>query len=148
MENISFDMDSFESDLGTPTSQKLIKILVSWNTLSLQDLIDKSSMSKSQVHSTLKKLHKHKIVYSPSRGAYNLLDSPFTNLLKEAYRVKILEVINSEIYQVMQFLKTKQLETAEKKFTKLIEQYAPILRESFSYQLSSLSHDLIDIMKD
>lgn len=148
MQNISFDMDSFVSDLGTPTAQKIIKILVSWSSLSLQGLIDKSHMSKSQILSTLKKLLKQKIVYSPSRGIYNLLDDPFTNLLKEAYQVKLLEVINSEIYQVNHLLKTKQFEKADNKFINLIDQYSPILRESFSHQLSSLSHYFIEIMKD
>ncbi len=148
MHNVSIDMDRFEADFGTPTAQKIIKILASWSTLSLQDLIDKSQMSKSQVHSTLKRLVKHNIVYSSSRGIYKLHDDPFTNLVKQAYRIKLREVINAEIYQINQLVKTNNLEIAENKFIRLIDQYSPVLHESFSLQLSSISHHFIDTMKD
>ena len=148
MQNISVDVNNFETVLGTPTAQKLIKILVTWSPLSVQDLVSKSNVSKSQVHSTLKSLIAHSIVQSPSRGIYTFLDTPFTKLLKEAYRVKILELINSEIYNIKQLLKKNHLDRAESKFSELIDQYYPLLQDTFSSHLSSLSLRFIEMMKE
>jgi DNA-binding transcriptional regulator GbsR (MarR family) len=148
MQNIIVDDNNFESVLGTPTAQKVIKLLVSWSSLSVQDLVIKSNYSKSQVHSTLKKLVAYNIIHSPSRGIYAFQDTPFSNLLKEAYMVKILELINSQIYHIKQLLKKNQLDEAEKKFSELIKQYHPVLQESFSSQLSSLSLRFIEILRE
>ncbi|MHA1728085.1 MAG: hypothetical protein ACTSWY_05075 [Promethearchaeota archaeon] len=144
MQNITENPNNFEIVLGTPTSQKLIKLLVTWRTLSVQDLIIKSHISKSQVHNTLKNLITQNIVHSPSRGIYSLFDSPFMKLFEEAYHLKIIEIINSEIYGIKHLLKNDKLVLAEKKFSDLVEQYNPILHDSFSSVFSSLSSQFIE----
>lgn len=148
MANISVDVNDFETVLGTPTAQKLIKLLVTWTSLSAQDLVAKSKVSKSQIHSTLKKLISQKILQSPSRGIYSFLETPFTELLEEAYRVKIFELINSEIYAIKHLLRQNKVDTADRKFSNLVEQYSPILQESFTSHLSSLSLRFIEKMKE
>lgn len=148
MQNISVDANDFETVLGTPTAQKLIKLLVTWISLSAQDLVAKTKISKSQVHSTLNKLISQNILQSPSRGIYTFLSTPFTELLKEAYRIKIIELINSEIYVIKNLINRNKVDSAERRFSNLVDQYSPILQESFTSHLSSLSLRFIEKMKE
>lgn len=144
MQKITDNQNNFETVLGTPTAQKIIKLLVTWDILSVQDLKKKSHVSKSQVHNTLKNLISLDIVDSPSRGIYSLYNNPFMKLLGEAYTLKIIELINSEIYKIKHLLKNDKLELAENKFTDLVAQYEPILQNSFSSILSSISSQFIE----
>jgi DNA-binding transcriptional regulator GbsR (MarR family) len=144
MQKITNNPSSFEAVLGTPTAQKIVKLLVTWDSLSIQNLVSKSHISKSQVHITLKNLISQSIVFSPSRGNYTLPESPFMKSFKKTYLIKIIELINSEIYIIKQFLKDDKLEQAEKKFSEMVEQYDPILQKSFSSMLSSLSSRFIE----
>lgn len=144
MQNIKMNINEFDAVLGTPTAQKLIRFLVVWPSLSVQDLVNKSNISKSQIHITLKNLITHSMVISPSRGIYALSGTPFARSLKDAYHIKIVEQINSQIYHIKQLLKKKKISLAEDKFQELVTLYQPILHESFSTHLSSLSLRFIE----
>ncbi|MFV2016567.1 MAG: hypothetical protein ACC656_14145 [Candidatus Heimdallarchaeota archaeon] len=86
------------------------------------------------------------IVNSSSRGIYKNSDSQFAKLLKEAYLAKLHELINVEMYVISKLLKKKNLELAQKKFDDLVLLYDPILKGSFRYILSSLSHQFIEVL--
>ena len=145
--------DQIENVLGTPTSQKIIRLLVVWKSLNVQDLAEKSRISKPQIHTTMRKLKDQNMVVSPSRGSYTITDTPFMNLLKKAYYIRIVELINQQLYTVNKLLRvekgsetvnTENIEKAHEIYNYLVQQYNPILRESFKQQLNSLSHQFID----
>ena len=122
-------------------------MLVCWSVLSIADLREKSGLSKSQLHTTLNNLQAENIAQLQSRGLYSLTDNPFTKNLKEAYKAKMIDVINLSIYHIKQQLKNKLLKEAEVLYVDLLAQYDPLLNEHFPYIISSLAKRFIEAYK-
>ena len=136
-----------ENVIGTPSAQKVIVLLVVWPSLTIKELTEKTKLSKSQIHATIKNLQEIELVTMRARGQYTLATNKFANLLKEAYQEKILEVINKQIYDIKQTLKKDDIEQATEIYKELEDNYEPLLNESFPFILSSLSQRFIDAYK-
>ena len=136
-------LNDFDTILGTPSAQKIIKFLVVWDKLSVKELAAKSSVSESQIHSSLKNLKAISLVEHESRGIYTLSDSPFSVKLKEAYYTGILEEINKKITSIKKLLKNNDLEQAKANFSLLKMQYDPFLKAHFLFIIDSLAKQIL-----
>jgi len=134
----------FEEGLGSRSSQKIIALLTIWETLSVEDIILKTGISKSQVHVCLKNLLNNDLLKRKTKGIYTLSDSNFMNLLGKAYETKINQIISEKINEIQKLIKLNNYNQAELLFNALVDQYTPILDKNFGLIISSLSHEFID----
>ena len=93
-------LSEIESYLGTPRAQKILQILVCWETMPVKEIITKSGLSESQVHTTLRNLERIGTINHESRGIYRLSSNEFTQLLKKAYLVVINQVIGQKLHDL------------------------------------------------
>lgn len=135
---------SLENAIGTPSAQKVLLLLVTWPNLSIKELISKSKLSKSQIHGTLKNLQQIGLVTAITRGQYSLDNNKFAHLLQEAYTEKIIETLNKQIYLIKQMVKKNDLVKATELYDEIYALYEPILKNNFSYILSSLANSFIE----
>ena len=140
-------MLQIEKVIGTPSAQKVIVLLVIWPSLTIKELTEKTKLSKSQIHATIKNLQEIELATMRTRGQYTLATNKFANLLKEAYQEKILEAINKQIYEIKQTIKKDDVERATEMYKELKDNYEPLLNESFPFILSSLSQRFIEAYK-
>lgn len=141
---IHLGASDYDGILGTPTSQQIIRWLSIWSDLSVKELCEKIGVSESQIHSTLRKLAGIGVVTKVRRGSYSLGTEPFVSHLKEAYLSNSTNLVNSNIYQIKQLLKRKEIEEAENLYNHLVKLYEPLLKERFSLVMHSLAHSFID----
>ena len=138
------EMQRLENAIGTPSAQKIVILLVTWQNLTIKELITKTKLSKSQIHTTLKNLQNIELVSMITRGKYAMANNKFAHLLQDAYTEKIFQTINKQIYLIKQALKGKDMETANELYDDLYEQYEPLLTKNFRYIMSSLAHRFIE----
>lgn len=136
-------LDELDVVLGNPVSQKLLRLLTCWPSLPVAELVSKSRLDPKLVHHALGQLVRSDILHEISSGVYAIFINSFTKPLQEAYRAKLLEFINAELYTIQQLLK-KGDRTASNRFRALLEQYKPVLEESFVMQMNSIAHQAID----
>lgn len=138
------ELDSLNRSLGTPSAQRIFELLTCWDSLSTKDIIKKSGISESQIYTTLGNLEKAGLVTKKTRGIYTTTDTKFTKLLKDAYLAKIEQVIGRELYFLGKHIDTLPLEQISERWTPLVEQWEPILREKFPQKMSSLAGHIVD----
>ena len=146
--HIDPEMEEFDRALGTPTSQKIIKLLSCWNSLSSKELISKTKMSESQIYITLQNLEKCGIVQKKARGIYSFDDSPFAQALYHTYRMKLEEIVGSAIYRFRKRMEKIPLNQMLEEFKELVILWDPILKDKFKFQMSSIAENIIDIQSD
>lgn len=138
------NIGEYEKALGKPSAQKIITLLTCWNSLSLKEIIQKTGLSESQVHNTLKSLIELNIILKKSRGIYAISNSKFAKHLKTAYEDIIKQTTGNILFDISKNIDTLPLSELETKWKDLIDQFEPFLKEHFSNQLSSLSSHIID----
>jgi DNA-binding MarR family transcriptional regulator len=130
--------------LGTPSAQNIIRTLACWEGLPVKELIEKTNLSESQIHTTLKNLIKIGIVTSPSRGYYQFTQTEVVKKIQEAYATILIQSVGEELYKIM---KTSSEYTSEELATilnKLQEKWGPIIQKHYSRMFSSLIETAID----
>ena len=142
--SIKSDSFNFDSILGTPTSQQIIRLLSIWPELSVKELQEKTSLSETQIHNTLKNLISIDVVKKIKRGIYSLNTNSFTNSLKDAFISNTTEIINNKIYSILQKLKNGEREDAQNEFEVLVLLYNPLLETRFSKVMNSLAHSFLE----
>ena len=143
-EQKNISLDDFDSILGTPSTQKLFKLLVVWQKLSVKEIIEKIKISETQTYTILKNLEKIGIVEKKTRGIYSLTDNKFINLLKNAYSENLKEFLGKKLYQLSDILEENESELVIEEIIGLLKTWEPFLKEHFSHKLSTLSGHLID----
>ena len=135
------DYDSF---LGTPTSQQIIRLLSIWGDLAIKEIVAKLSVRESQIHYTLSNLRKIGVVEKIRRGNYKLTDTPFAQHMKDAFISNSTNIISETIYNIHQLLKQADIDRAQELFEQLVALYDPILKTRFSYNMNSLAHSFLE----
>lgn len=138
------DVFDFDSTLGTPTSQQIIRFLSIWSELSIKEIQEKISLSETQIHNTLKNLIRIGVVMKVRRGVYSLNPSPFTENIKNAYISNTTQILNNIIYIIKQKLKEKDIQRANEEYDNIILLYQPLLEEKFSRMMHSLAHSFLE----
>lgn len=138
------ELNVLSKDLGNPSIQKLLFILTVYDQLPINKLLELSGLSESQLHLTIKKMLNIKLIKKITRGMYSLTDDQFMLRLKEAYKTKIVDDVNTKINEIWNYLKKNNLEESFNLFKEIDRFYGPILVTNFSYQLNSLSHEFLD----
>lgn len=130
--------------LGTPSAQNIIRTLACWEGLPVKELIEKTNLSESQIHTTLKNLTKIGIITSPSRGYYQFTQTEVVKKFQEAYTSILIQSVGENLYEIM---KTSNEYTPEELTTilgKLQEKWGPIIQNHYSRMFSSLIENTID----
>ncbi len=142
---ISLDRENdLDRILGTPSAQNIIRTLACWEGLPVKELIEKTNLSESQIHTTLKNLIKIGIVTSPSRGYYQFTQTEVVKKIQEAYTSILIQSVGEDLYKIM---KTSNEYTPEELATilgKLQEKWGPIIQNHYSRMFSSLIENMID----
>ena len=138
----------FEEGLGNKSSQKIISLLTIWEMLSVEEIILKTGISRSQVHSCLKNLLNKRLLKRKSKGVYCLSNDNFMKLLREAYETKINQIINEKIHNIQKLIKNNEIEEAARLFKVVVAQYEPVLDRNFGLIISSLTHEFLDEILD
>ena len=137
-------LDEVDSFLGTPSAQKILRILVCWDILPIKEIKKKSGLSESQVHATIRNLQKIGIIEQESRGLYKLSLNKFPQLLKEAYLVFLNQVVGQSLYNLSKNLDNLTHEEVSKKLVFLMNQCKPILEQNYASKIASLAEYLVD----
>ena len=122
-----FMTETVDSILGTPSSQRLLRLLFCWEQLPIKEIINKSNLSESQVYNTLRNLESIGLVKTISRGIYTHTDSSFTIKLKEAYLSQLVQLIGKELHYLSSELDKLAYEQLDKRFTVLVALWEPLL---------------------
>jgi len=137
-------LDEVDSFLGTPSAQKILRILVCWEILPIKEIKKKSGLSESQVHATIRNLQKIGIIEQESRGLYKLSLNKFPQLLKEAYLVFLNQVVGQSLYNLSKNPDNLTHEEVSKKLVFLMNQCKPILEQNYASKIASLAEYLVD----
>ena len=130
--------------LGSPSAQKLLQILACWDSLSVKEMAQKTALSESQIHVTLKNLEKIELVVKKGWGRYSLSDSQFAHLLKAAYLNILEQIIGNEIFQIATELDNTPSEELKIYYTSLVDRWEPILVQKYSARMNALAEYFID----
>lgn len=137
-------LGEIDNILGTPSSQKIIRLLVSWNLLSIKDIMEKSGLSESQTHATIKQLKQISLIMNQSRGIYKFADNKFAKQIQEAYYTSTIEIINWRISTIKKLLKEDKYQQAKVDYALLHQQYQPLLRLHFRLHMDSLAKRMLE----
>ncbi|HKZ42356.1 MAG TPA: hypothetical protein VJ044_15435 [Candidatus Hodarchaeales archaeon] len=142
-----FTTQSLDSVLGSPSSQRILRILLCWNELPTKKIVKKANLSDSQVYNTLKSLESIGLVTSPSRGIYSILKTPFSEKLGEAYLVQLVQLIGKELYLLGKNLDSFPFAELDKRFSLLVERWEPLIDKHFSSKASFLAEHILERAK-
>ncbi|HMF31670.1 MAG TPA: hypothetical protein VKK79_09660 [Candidatus Lokiarchaeia archaeon] len=137
--SIDSDIHNLDRYLGSPSSQKVLQLLTCWETLSVKEIALKAALSESQVHVTLNRLEKLDLVVKQAWGKYSFSNSKFASLLKTAYSAILEQIIGNEIYQLTKQMDNIPRETLEAQYSKIVDQWGPLLSAKFSFQMNELA---------
>lgn len=138
------ELTNLNKILGTPSTQIVLQLLVCWDELAVKELIEKSKFSESQIHTTLQNLEKEGLVQKKSRGIYRLTESKFILSLKEAYLVKLEQLIGKQLYSLAEKIDILSLEELHRIWNELVELWNPILKKYFVIKASQIAGHIID----
>lgn len=130
--------------LGTPSAQTILRLLSIWDQLPLKEVQNKSELSESQVHATLKRLVDIHILHKVTKGLYSYSPDNFASLLKEAYKEKNIHHVNTRLTHINSLLKENKIEEAQQAYQNLITGYEPMLDTYFSHLMSALTHSFLE----
>lgn len=136
--------EMFDKTLGTPSAQKILRFLVCWEKISFRELIAKSNLSESNVHSTLRKLQRSGLVSSGVRGIYQLTDDDFTKTLTTSYSILIKRIIARNLYNLSKQMEVTSPEKILDQLLLLKDLYGPYIDRYYSKKFSSLVGSLIN----
>lgn len=127
--------------LGIPSTHKILEILTVWGELTVDEIIEKTKLSRNQVYNVLKMLVENGLVEKVNRGKYKLASNPRTKHLAMFYKESIIMQIGSYLQAIIE-----EREKADpEKLTEIIEKYETILKEHFKWVMHSLIEmNLID----
>ena len=137
-------LDQMDRILGTPSAQKIFRIMVCWEILPVKEIIDLSGLSESQVHATLLNLEKLTLIEKRSRGIYSSTDSSFSQSLKKSYLDQIIPVVGTIIFNLFKKISKAPKEEIWKEYVDLEKMYRPLLKKEFPFQMSSLVEEFIE----
>lgn len=141
---LASQMEQLDKILGTPSAQRILRILVCWKSLPFKEVIPRAGFSVSQINSTLNQLEKAQIVTKESRGFYALMDTPFVERLTEAYTQLLVQNIGMELYRLTKGLDKLTPQEISLRLNELIFHWKPLLEQHFSHKLSSLVGHTVD----
>lgn len=141
---VSSQLEQVDKILGTPSAQRILRILVCWKSLSFKKIIPRAGFSISQINSTLNQLEKAQIVTKESRGIYALADTPFVARLTEAYTQLLIQNIGTEFYRLTKGLDELPPQEMSSRLNGLIFHWKPLLEQHFPHKLSSLVGHTVD----
>ncbi|MHA1944847.1 MAG: winged helix-turn-helix domain-containing protein [Candidatus Hodarchaeales archaeon] len=136
--------EMFDKTLGTPSAQKILRFLVCWEKIPFRELIAKSNLSESNVHSTLRKLQRSGLVSSDVRGIYQLTDDDFTKTLTASYSILIKRIIARNLYNLSKQMEVTSPEKILDQLLLLKDLYGPYIDRYYSKKFSSLVGSLIN----
>ena len=138
------ELQAVERSFGTPSAQKIIQIVVCWETVTVKQLSEISELSESQVHATLQNLIDADIIKRESRGNYILSDSPFARELKVAYESLIERVLGKFMYNLNNQLDELTPEEISDRLDYMVKRWKPMMEKLYRSNLSSLAEHIID----
>jgi DNA-binding MarR family transcriptional regulator len=142
--SIRIDQDHLENYLGTPSAQRILRILACWEKLPVKDIIKLSGLSQSQVHATLRNLEEIKLITREERGIYIFSGESFPQHLKEAYQIELNMDLGQQLYDIEKNLDDTPANEVVITLANLIKQWKPFLEHNYHRQLSSLAEYLVD----
>jgi len=127
--------------LGIPSTHKILETLAVWGELTVDEIIEKTKLSRNQVYNVLKLLIENGFVEKVNRGKYKLASNPRTKHLAMFYKESIIMQIGSYLQSIIE----EREEVGPEELTEIIEKYEPILKEHFKWIMHSLVEmNLID----
>lgn len=141
---IEFLTETVDTILGTPSSQRILRLLFCWERLPTKEIILKSKLSESQVYNTLRKLESIDLIESTSRGFFRYKTNQFSLKLKDAYIAQLIQLVGKELYKLSGDLDKSSFEVLDKHFTNLVELWEPILDSHFPLKTSSIAGHILD----
>lgn len=142
--NTTSQTEIFDSALGTPSSQKILRLIFCWNQLPVKELIMKSNLSESQVYNTLRSLETINLVESVSRGIYAYTKNEFSLKLREAYVTQLIHLIGQQLHELSTNIDTEDIKSLDEKFTKLVTMWEPLLDIHYPLKASSLAGHILE----
>ena len=139
-----FIIENIDSILGTPSAQRILRLLFCWGQLPASQLIKKSKLSESQVYNTLKNLESINIVETSSRGIYTYTKHDFSIKLKEAYLSQLIQLIGQSLHDLSSNLDKKSFNELDTEFTSLVTLWEPILDTHYPLKASSISGHILE----
>ena len=140
----NFITETFDSILGTPSSQRILRLLFCWGQLPVKELVAKSKLRESQVYNTLRNLEIIGLITTLSRGIYAHTDTAFTKKLKEAYLSQHVQLVGKELHHLSSDLDQLSFEELDKRFTMLVELWEPLLNKYYPLKTSSIAGHIIE----
>lgn len=136
--------EQYDSILGTPSAQKILRLLYCWEQLPVKELMNKTELSESQIYNTLRALELINLVESVSRGLYTYTKSNFSLKLHEAYISQLVQIIGQELHEMGSILDSEAYETLDEKYTKLITLWEPLLDKYYPLKISSIAGHILE----
>lgn len=140
---LQIDLRDYESKLGTPSSQKILNILICWKILPIKEIIELSGLSDSQVYLTIKNLETLYIVKQESRGIYSLTENQYTLNLEKAYTSILNRMIGQRLHYLSKNYEKMDLDDYVDELVELNRKWGPLVRKNFQSQYSRLAGHLI-----
>ncbi|MHA1734070.1 MAG: hypothetical protein ACTSU5_19180 [Promethearchaeota archaeon] len=133
-----------ERTLGTPSAQDIFALLSCWGKLSARDLVDKTRLSESQVHATLRAIEGIGVVARVSRGIYSIARDKFAQQLKGAYLTRIDQSIGKSLYRLVKGLDHLPAQDLSRDLAILVKRWKPLLDQNYHHQVSTLVGALLE----
>ncbi|HKZ41521.1 MAG TPA: hypothetical protein VJ044_11200, partial [Candidatus Hodarchaeales archaeon] len=138
-----FTTEVMDSILGSPSSQRILRLLLCWNQLPIKEIVKKSDLSDSQVYNTLKSLQSIGLVISPSRGIYSIPKTQFVEKLGEAYLPQLVQLIGKEMYLLGKDLDKIPFVELDRRFSLLVDRWEPLIDTHFRAKASFLAEHIL-----
>lgn len=135
---------AIDTVLGTPSTQKILRLLYCWEQLTVKELVKKTRLSESQVYNTLRSLESINLVEQVGRGIYTYGKDSFSLKLKEAYIIQLIQIIGNELHELSTIIDTEDVQKVDEKFTNLVELWEPILDGFYPLKASSLASLIVE----
>ena len=136
--------ETIDSILGTPSSQKILRLLYCWGQLSVKELISKTNLSESQIYNTLRSLESVNLVETVNRGLYSYTKNTFSMKLKEAYVSHLIQIIGKELHYLSSNIDKEDWKTIDERFTNLVTLWKPLLESNYPLKTSSLAGHILE----
>jgi len=145
--NIPSKTEHFDSILGTPSSQNILRLLFCWGQLPVKKLVKKSNLSESQVYNTIRSLESVGLVESVSRGIYSYTKNDFSLKLKEAYISQLIQIIGQQLHEISTNIDIIDIKSLDNKFSTLVTLWEPILDGYYALKVSSIAGHILERFK-
>jgi len=123
--------------LGIPSAHKILELLAVWSEQTVDEIIEKTKLSRNQVYNVLKMLIENEFIEKVNRGKYRLANNSRTKHLAMFYRENLIMQIGSYLQSIIE----ERRKASPEELAEIVQKYKPILKEHFKW----IMHYLIEM---